>query len=80
MGRGLAVVVLGLVGLLCAAAMGYGAYVVSRGSVAVPVTRLHRIPPGSLTPAGVRPKGSTRPVPPPPPPPPTGTVRDREDD
>ena len=54
MGRGLAVVALALVGLLCAAGMGYGAYVVSRGSVAVPVTRLQRTPPANLTPSRVR--------------------------
>ena len=34
--------------------MGYGAYVVSRGSVAVPVTRLQRTPPANLTPSRVR--------------------------
>ena len=54
MGRGLAVVALALVGLLCAAGMGYGAYIVSRGSVAVPVTRLQRTPPANLTPSRVR--------------------------
>lgn len=53
MGRGLAVVVLAVVGLLCAAGMGYAAYVVSRGSVAVPVTRLQRTP-ANLTPPRVR--------------------------
>jgi hypothetical protein len=54
MGRGIAVIALALVGLLCAAGMGYGAYVVSRGSVAVPVTRLQRTPPANLTPSRVR--------------------------
>jgi hypothetical protein len=54
MGRGLAVAALALIGLLCAAGMGYAAYVVSRGSVAVPVTRLQRTPPANLTPSGVR--------------------------
>jgi hypothetical protein len=34
--------------------MGYAAYVVSRGSVAVPVTRLQRTPPANLTPSRVR--------------------------
>lgn len=38
-------------GLLCAAAIGYAAYAVSRGSVAVPVTRLQPKPSG-LSPAG----------------------------
>ena len=60
MGRGLAVVALALVGLLCAAGMGYAAYVVSRGSVAVPVTKLQRTPPVSLTPARVRERASTK--------------------
>ena len=54
MRRGLAVVALAVVGLLCAAGMGYAAYVVSRGSVAVPVTRLQRTPPANLTPSRVR--------------------------
>ena len=53
MGRGIVVALLALVGLLCAAGMGYGAYIVSRGSVAVPVTRLQPSP-QQLTPAGVR--------------------------
>ena len=34
--------------------MGYAAYVVSRGSVAVPVTRLQQAPAQQLTPARVR--------------------------
>lgn len=80
MGRGLAVAALALVGLLCAAGMGYAAYVVSRGSVAVPVTRLQRTP-VNLTPAPVRERAhpktpttstsTTRTVPAPPPPPTT---------
>jgi hypothetical protein len=57
MGRSLVVAVLGLLGLLCAAGMGYAAYVVSRGSVAVPVTRLQPQP-QQLTPAQVRAKPS----------------------
>jgi hypothetical protein len=82
MGRGLAVVALAVVGMLCAAGMGYAAYVVSRGSVAVPVTRLQRTPPANLTPSRVRehaaPKTKAVPrtattVAPPPPPPPTTT-------
>ena len=56
MGRSLVVAVLALVGLLCAAGMGYAAYVVSRGSVAVPVTRLQQTPAQQLTPARVRAK------------------------
>jgi hypothetical protein len=68
----LAVAVLALLGLLCAAGMGVAAYVVSRDSVAVPVTRLQPKP-GGLTPAKVRqrtkPKtnATTRATPPPPP-------------
>jgi uncharacterized membrane protein YgcG len=53
MGRGLIVATLAVIGLLCAAGMGYGAYVVSRGSVAVPVTRLEQAP-QNLTPKQVR--------------------------
>ena len=53
MGRGLIVATLALIGLLCAAGMGYAAYVVSRGSVAVPVTRLQQAP-QKLTPQRVK--------------------------
>jgi flagellar basal body-associated protein FliL len=56
MRRSLAVALLALVGLLCAAGMGYAAYVVSRGSVSVPVTRLQQTPAQQLTPARVRAK------------------------
>lgn len=55
MGRGVVVAVLALLGLLCAAGMGYASYLVSRGSVAVPVTRLQPRP-QQLTPAQVRAK------------------------
>jgi uncharacterized membrane protein YgcG len=94
MGRGLIVATLALIGLLCAAGMGYAAYVVSRGSVAVPVTRLQQAP-QSLTPAQVRATArakaakakkrvrtttTTRTVAPPPPPPPTTTVDDHGGD
>ena len=88
MGRGLIVATLAVIGLLCAAGMGYGAYVVSRGSVAVPVTRLQQTP-QTLTPKQVRTNAAkararrrarttttTRTVAPPPPPPPTTTVDD----
>jgi hypothetical protein len=90
MGRGLIVATLAVVGLLCAAGMGYGAYVVSRGSVAVPVTRLQQAP-QSLTPSQVRMNAAkararrrartttTRTVAPPPPPP-TTTVDDHGGD
>ena len=86
MGRSLVVALLAVIGLLCAAGMGYAAYVVSRGSVAVPVTQLEQAPADQLTPAAVqeraRPKNrspvttTTRTVAPPPPPPPTTTVDD----
>src|SRR5512144_2623211 len=91
MGRGLIVATLAVIGLLCAAGMGYAAYVVSRGSVAVPVTRLEQAP-QDLTPTRVRAKAKpkpartattptrTRTVAPPPPPPPTTTVDDHGGD
>jgi uncharacterized membrane protein YgcG len=91
MGRGLIVATLAVIGLLCAAGMGYGAYVVSRGSVAVPVTRLQQAP-QNLTPSQVRTNAAkararkrartatTRTVAPPPPPPPTTTVDDHGGD
>ena len=91
MGRGLIVASLALLGLLCAAGMGYAAYVVSRGSVAVPVTKLQQTP-QSLTPRQVRTNAAkararkrartttTRTVAPPPPPPPTTTVDDHGGD
>ena len=60
MGRSLVVAVLAVIGLLCAAGMGYAAYVVSRGSVAVPVTRLQQTPAQDLTPAKVRRKAVVR--------------------
>ena len=62
MGRSLAVITLALVGLLCAAGMGYGAYVVSRGSVAVPVTRLQQTTPVNLTPSRVRERAAPKPT------------------
>ena len=60
MGRSLVVAVLAVIGLLCAAGMGYAAYVVSRGSVAVPVTQLQQAPAQDLTPAKVRKKAVVR--------------------
>jgi uncharacterized membrane protein YgcG len=61
MGRSLVVVALGLVGLLCAAGIGVAAYVVSRDSVAVPVTRLQPRP-QTLTPPRVRTRPQRRPT------------------
>ena len=54
MGRIFLVAALALTGLLCAAGIGVAAYVVSRDSVAVPVTRLQPRPSGTLTPATVK--------------------------
>ncbi|HKG43390.1 MAG TPA: hypothetical protein VKB10_04005 [Gaiellaceae bacterium] len=54
MGRSLVVAAFALLGLLLAAGMGYAAYVVSRGSVAVPVTKLQQAPAQKLTPRRVR--------------------------
>jgi uncharacterized membrane protein YgcG len=59
MGRAVVVAVLALTGLLCAAGIGVAAYVVSRDSVAVPVTRLQPKPSRTLTPATVRQTGRT---------------------
>jgi len=65
MGRSVVVALLALVGLLSAAGLGYAAYMVSRGSVAVPVTRLQQEPAQQLTPARVRakPPATTRTTP-----------------
>jgi hypothetical protein len=52
MGRSVLVALAALAGLFCAAGIGYAAYAVSRGSVAVPVTRLQPKPTG-LTPTRV---------------------------
>ena len=67
-----------LVGLFGAAALGYAAYLVSRDSVGLPVTKLDT-PPQNLAPAGstpARPKPKPKPKPrtvAPPPPPPAAT-------
>jgi len=53
MGRTFVVAALALAGLLSAAGMGLAAYVVSRDSVAVPVTKLQPAP-QELTPARVK--------------------------
>ena len=54
MARIFLVAALALTGLLCAAGIGVAAYVVSRDSVAVPVTRLQPRPSGTHTPATVK--------------------------
>jgi hypothetical protein len=81
MSRGLVTALLAVLGLLCAAGMGFAAYYVSRDSVATPVTQLQPKP--QLAPSGraaekrAAPKRTVPPrttstraaVPPPPPPP-----------
>ncbi len=59
MGRSLAVAVVAVTGLLCAAGIGVAAYVVSRDSVAVPVTQLQPKPSRTLTPTRVRARPTT---------------------
>jgi hypothetical protein len=59
MGRSLAVAVLAVTGLLCAAGIGVASYLVSRDSVAVPVTQLQPKPGRSLTPTRARPRTAT---------------------
>jgi uncharacterized membrane protein YgcG len=59
MGRSLAVAVLAVTGLLCAAGIGVAAYLVSRDSVAVPVTQLQPKPSRSLAPTKARPRTAT---------------------
>ena len=56
MGRSLAIAFLAVTGLLCAAGIGVAAYLVSRDSVAVPVTQLQPKPSRSLTPTKARPR------------------------
>jgi len=71
MRRPLAILALALVGLFSAAGMGFAAYLVSRDSVAVPVTRLQPKP-RELAPAGSQGRRKTPPprtIPAPPPPP-----------
>jgi hypothetical protein len=70
MKRRLAILALALLGLLCAAGVGVAAYLVSRDSVAVPVTRLQPTP-RELAPVRSQPRPRTTPktAPAPPPPP-----------
>jgi hypothetical protein len=58
--RAFAVAVVAIAGLLCAAAIGYAAYAVSRGSVAVPVTRLQPKPTGLAPPRVERERQQSR--------------------
>ena len=70
MKRRLAILALALLGLFCAAGVGVAAYLVSRDSVAVPVTRLQPTP-RELAPVRSQPRPKTTPntAPAPPPPP-----------
>ena len=74
-----------LVGLFGAATLGYAAYLVSRDSVGLPVTKLdtpqqNLAPAGSTTPARPKPKPKPKTVAPPPPPPPAATTVKSGDD
>jgi len=81
----LAAVAIVLVGLFGAATLGYAAYLVSRDSVGLPVTKLDTPPqdlaPAGSTPARPRPKAKPKPktVAPPPPPPPVTTNESGDD-
>jgi len=79
---GLAVLVLALVGLVGATSIGYAAYLVSRDSVGVPVTKLRRAP-AKLAPAGAQQRTTSTPERPANPPaavPRTTTVDDHGDE
>ena len=58
---GLAVLVLALVGLFGATSIGYAAYVVTRESVGVPVTKLRRAP-AKLAPRGAQRRTTSTPT------------------
>jgi len=79
----LAAVAIVLVGLFGAATLGYAAYLVSRDSVGLPVTKLDTPPqdlaPAGSTPARPRPKAKPKTVAPPRPPPPVTTNESGDD-
>jgi hypothetical protein len=78
----LAAVAIVLVGLFGAATLGYAAYLVSRDSVGLPVTKLEtpqNLAPAGSTPARPRPKPKLKTVAQPPPPPPATTVESGDD-
>jgi hypothetical protein len=84
MRQALAAAAIVLVGLFGAATLGYAAYLVSRDSVGLPVTKLdtppqNLAPAGSTTPARPKPKPKPRTVAPPPPPPPATTSESGDD-
>jgi hypothetical protein len=77
-------VIVGLVGLLAAASIGYAAYVVSRDTVGSPVTKV-KLSPNELAPTRARPRTTPRTTATttratPPPPPATTTVDDHGGD
>ena len=79
--QALAAVAIMLVGLFGAATLGYAAYLVSRDSVGLPVTKLDT-PPQNLAPARkapAEPKPKARTVVTPPPPPAATTVESSDD-
>jgi len=85
MRQALAATAIVLCGLFGAATLGYAAYLVSRDSVGLPVTKLDT-PPQNLAPAGntparqkQKPKPKSTTVAPPPPPPSATTVESGDD-
>jgi len=85
MRQALAAVAIVVCGLFGAATLGYAAYLVSRDSVGLPVTKLDN-PPQNLAPAGTttarqrpKPKPKAKTVAPPPPPPAATTVESGDD-
>jgi hypothetical protein len=82
MRQALAAVAIVLVGLFGAATLGYAAYLVSRDSVGLPVTRLEtpqNLAPAGSTPARPKPKPKPKTVAQPPPPPPATTGESGDD-
>ena len=83
MRQALAATAIVLCGLFGAATLGYAAYLVSRDSVGLPVTKLDTPPqnlaPAGNTPARQKPKPKSTTVAPPPPPPSATTVESGDD-
>jgi hypothetical protein len=80
----LVLIVVGLLGLFGAASIGYAAYVVSRDTVGVPVTKV-KLTPNDLAPPKAKQTAKPKPpttgvVSPPPPPPPPTTTSGSDDD
>jgi hypothetical protein len=77
-------VIVGILGLLAAASIGYAAYVVSRDTVGTPVTKV-KLSPNELAPVRQRPRTTPRTTATttqaaPPPPPPSATTVESSDD